>query len=112
MNLPIFLAQIASVKQWSIFYRESSVEKGPGGVTICFYFSTWQLAPMRVPCFRKTPLYHKQELLFIKGNTFTDFASDFPEGDRCACCWPAMAPMHETRPIHFAQNLNPFYCVS
>lgn len=58
----MFLAQIASVKQWGIFYRERGVEKGPGGVTICFY-----LAPMRVPCFRKTPLYHKQELLFIKG---------------------------------------------
>ena len=55
------IAQIASVKQWGICFRESGVEKGPDGVTICFY-----LAPMRVPCFRKNHLYHK-ERLFIKG---------------------------------------------
>ena len=59
----MFLAQIASVKQWDIFYRDGGVEKGPGGVTI--FVSTF--LPMRVPCFRKTPLYHKQELLFIEG---------------------------------------------
>ena len=34
----MFLAQIASVKQWGIFYRESGVEKGLGGVTICSTF--------------------------------------------------------------------------
>ena len=31
----MFLAKTASVKQWGIFfYRESGLEKGPGGVTV------------------------------------------------------------------------------
>ena len=58
----MFLAQIASVKQWGLFYRDSGVEKGPA---VSLFVSTF--LPMRVPCFRKTPLYHKQELLFIEG---------------------------------------------
>ena len=46
---------------------------------------------MRVPCFRKTPFGHKQELGYclLKEKTFTDFVSDFPEGERWVCCWPA-----------------------
>ena len=81
----MFLAQIASVKQWGIFYRERGVEKGPGGVTICFY-----LAPMHVPSFERLPCITSKNYYLLKEKTFPDFVSDFPEGERCACCWPAL----------------------
>ena len=58
--------------------RESGVEQA--GVAIDFY-----LTPMRVPGFRKTPLYHKQEHTKLK----EEFVSGFTEGERCVCCWSA-----------------------
>ena len=83
----MFLAQIASVKLWGIFYRESDVEKGPGGVTICFYFSTWH--PCMFHIFERLPFITSKNYYLLKEKTFTDFVSDFPDGERWACCWPA-----------------------
>ena len=80
----MFLSQIASVKQWGIFYRESGVEKGPGGVTICFYFSTWHQCEFHI--LEKLPCTTGKNYYLLKEKTFTDFVSDFPEGERCACC--------------------------
>ena len=61
----MFLAQIASVKQWGIFYRESGVEKAPRGVTICFYFSTWHSSVFyvfeRLPCITSKNYYLLKE---------------------------------------------------
>ena len=85
--LPMFLAHIASMKQWDIFYRESGVEKGPGGITISFYFSTWHPCVFHV--FEMLPCITSKNYYFLKEKPFTDFMSDFPEGERCACCWPA-----------------------
>ena len=83
----MFLAQIASVKQWGIFYRAIGVEKGPGGVTICFYFSTWHPCVFHV--FKRLPYITSKNNYLLKEKTFTDFVSYFPEGEPCACCWPA-----------------------
>ena len=58
----MFLAKTASVKQWGIFfYRERGLEKGPGGVTICFHFSTWHPCVFhvfeRLPCITSKNYY-------------------------------------------------------
>ena len=106
----MFLAQIASVKQWGIFYRESGVEKGPGGDIICFYFSTWRLCVFhvfeRLPCITSKNYYLlKEKRLLISCQVSSKNKDALVAGQL-----GKLAPMHETR-IHFAQNLNPFYCV-
>ena len=61
----MFLAQIASVKQWGIFHRESGVEKGLGGVTICLYFSTWHPCVFHV--FERLPCITSKNYYLFKG---------------------------------------------
>ena len=76
------LAKTASVKQWGMFYRERSVEKGPGhagGVTICFYFSTWHPCVFHV--FERLPCITGKNYYLLKETAFTDFVSDFPKGE-------------------------------
>ena len=61
----MFLALIASVKKWGILYREGGVEMGPGGITICFYFSTLQPCVFhvfeRIPCITNKNYYLLKE---------------------------------------------------
>ena len=71
------LAQIASVKQWGIFYRESGVEKGPGGFTICFYFSSWHPCVFHV--FERLPCITGKNYYLLNEKTFTHFESDSPK---------------------------------
>ena len=61
----MFLAQTASVKQLGIFYSVRGVEKGLGGVTIYFYFSTWHPCVFhvfeRLPCITSKNYYLLKE---------------------------------------------------
>ena len=106
----MFLAQIASVKQWGIFYRESGVEKGPDGVSICFYFSIWHPCVFHV--FERLPCITSKNYYLLKEKLFTDFVSDFPkENDALVAGQLGTKARNTPYSLHFAQNLNPFYCV-
>ena len=77
----------------------TSTRKGPRR---CHYlFLLFCLAPMRVPCFRKTPLYHKQELPFMKEKKRLLISCQISPKENDALVAGQLGTMHETHPITF-----------